>query len=481
MSRWLVGASMAALMLVAPAHAQVSGTNIVIGSTPVSGVCTSGFNLFNNSGVVGCQANGGGGGSGTVTSVSASDGLLSVATPTTTPAFSVAGTSGGVPYFNSAATWASSLALAANALVVGGGAGGAPSTVTTNATVLTALGATPTGTGGIVLATSPTLVTPALGAATGTSLAIGGATLGSNALAVTGLANFASAGSASAPTLSVGNQTTGLYSVSTTGIGMADNGVVKLDWNISSGSNWTAAGLFQVTTLGFSGVSTFIGSPFSAQVRLGNADNGSPAAQALTVQNVVAGVSNTSGANWTLAGSRSTGSGISGDIIIQTGGTGAASTAVNGLVTALTIKGATQVVQINAIASDATHTDASVCEDTTTHGLYSGSGTAGICLGTSSARFKHDVTALDAGLPQIMALQPRRYFLNPGHGDTQRPYYGFLAEDGAGVLPELTGYDAEGRPNTFDYLGIVPVLVRAVQQQQEEITALREQARGSVR
>ncbi len=45
---------------------------------------------------------------------------------------------------------------------------------------------TSTGTGNNVFATTPTLVTPVLGVATGTSLALGGATLGSNALAVTG-------------------------------------------------------------------------------------------------------------------------------------------------------------------------------------------------------------------------------------------------------------------------------------------------------
>ena len=39
---------------------------------------------------------------------------------------------------------------------------------------------------------SPTLVTPVLGVGTATSLAIGGATIGSNALAVTGSASFTS-------------------------------------------------------------------------------------------------------------------------------------------------------------------------------------------------------------------------------------------------------------------------------------------------
>jgi hypothetical protein len=77
---------------------------------------------------------------GTVTTVGFTGGIVSVANPTTDPALTVAGTSGGVPYFSSGTTWATSAALAANALVVGGGAGASPSTVTTGANVLTALG-----------------------------------------------------------------------------------------------------------------------------------------------------------------------------------------------------------------------------------------------------------------------------------------------------------------------------------------------------
>lgn len=66
------------------------------------------------------------GGSGTVTSVSFTGGLISVATPTATPALTVAGTSGGIPYFSSGSTWATSGALTANLPVIGGGAGTAP-------------------------------------------------------------------------------------------------------------------------------------------------------------------------------------------------------------------------------------------------------------------------------------------------------------------------------------------------------------------
>lgn len=91
------------------------------------------------------------------------------------------GTSGGIPYFSSATAMASSAALAANAIVIGGGAGVAPSTTSTAAGILTWI-QTPssanlaaavtdeTGSGSLVFATSPTLVTPTLGVATATSL-----------------------------------------------------------------------------------------------------------------------------------------------------------------------------------------------------------------------------------------------------------------------------------------------------------------------
>lgn len=78
-------------------------------------------------------------GTGTVTSVGFTGGLISVATPTTTPAFTVAGTSGGIPYFSSSSTWASSAALASTSLVIGGGAGATPTT-SANLTFSTGLG-----------------------------------------------------------------------------------------------------------------------------------------------------------------------------------------------------------------------------------------------------------------------------------------------------------------------------------------------------
>ena len=104
-------------------------------------------------------------GSGTVTSVSFTGGIVTVATATTTPALTVAGTSGGIPYFSSASTWASSAALAAGSLVLGGGAGVTPATTTTGTGVVTALGVN-TGTAGAFVVNGGALGTPSSGTVT---------------------------------------------------------------------------------------------------------------------------------------------------------------------------------------------------------------------------------------------------------------------------------------------------------------------------
>jgi hypothetical protein len=59
---------------------------------------------------------------GTVTSVGFTGGIVSIANPTSTPAFTVAGTSGGVPYFSSASTWASTAAGTAGYFLMSNGA-----------------------------------------------------------------------------------------------------------------------------------------------------------------------------------------------------------------------------------------------------------------------------------------------------------------------------------------------------------------------
>lgn len=84
-----------------------------------TGSCSS-ITFLKGDGTCGTPAGG-----GTVTGASWSGGIVSVS-GSTTLAFTVAGTSGGVPYFNSSASWGSSGVLGLNQFVLGGGVGGAP-------------------------------------------------------------------------------------------------------------------------------------------------------------------------------------------------------------------------------------------------------------------------------------------------------------------------------------------------------------------
>ena len=76
-----------------------------------------------------------------------------------------AGTSGGIPYYSSISTLASSGVLTASALMVGGGAGAAPSTITTGTGVVTALGVN-TGSSGAFVVNGGALGTPSSGTVT---------------------------------------------------------------------------------------------------------------------------------------------------------------------------------------------------------------------------------------------------------------------------------------------------------------------------
>jgi hypothetical protein len=421
-----------------PFRAQVSATVIVVGSTPVIGCSNNGYNLYNNNGIVGCQAAGGGGGTGTVTSagMTITGGILSVSgSPITTSgtfAVTLAGTSGGIPYFSSTTGWASSALLAANALVVGGGVGLAPSTVTTGANVLTALSAAINATTGLpnvdgAITTGDCLKWgPGVEDAGG---ACGGSVTAGAGIGVTGSTVSLGDGVGITYTgqgqlgLIEGTITTNLPALNTTVTWNNGAQVFDAPWKLNVTPTAFAAGSlladlqvssaskFVVTETGYiipaayganvigiantntndlllgnagtnysvlsassafgtstasgwkiAGTGTFCwssGTPTSncdtgftrhgaAAFQLGQADAAAPVAQTLGSQSVVAGTSNTAGATLTINGSVSTGSGTSGDIVFKTGGTGAAATVQNSEVAALTIKGATQAVQMNS-------------------------------------------------------------------------------------------------------------------------------------
>lgn len=129
-------------------------------------------------------------------------------------------------------------------------------------------------------------------------------------------------------------------------------GTGTISWNtrsiLSSPANAVMTLTNAAATNGFTvSVPTAVASP---TLQLGALDAAAPVAQIMAVQNVLAGTSNTAGVSLTVAGSLSTGSGASGDIIFQTGGTGASATNQNVQATALTIKGASQSLVLGSAA-----------------------------------------------------------------------------------------------------------------------------------
>jgi hypothetical protein len=151
------------------------------------------------------------------------------------------GTSGGVLAFTASGTLASSSALASNAIVVGGGAGAAPSTITTGTGVATAL-AVNTGTSGAFVVNGGALGTPSSGTVTN----------------LTGTASININGTVGATTANTGAFTTLSASSTVSGTGFS----TYLASPPAIGGTAPAAGKF--TTLEATGVTTVSAGTVSA-------------------------------------------------------------------------------------------------------------------------------------------------------------------------------------------------------------------------
>lgn len=406
-------------------------------------------------------------------------GLTSLGTGVATALGVNTGSAGAVVLFNGAGGSPSSLT---GTNITGTAAGLTAGAVTTNANLtgpITSVGnatsiAAQTGTGTtFVMSAAPTLTgIPVLGAPIATSLALGGATIGANALAVTGatalgntvigagaaitssgaggaLGTNAFSSTAYAPLASptfTGTVTAG--SVLSSGAGTAS--LPSLIFGTDTGAGWFRGGVSQwwfasgtIPTFRFSGTgSSAIGEFASVAALKWDSSTDFSGSPDLTLSRSAAGVIQIGGASKDATGSL--------------------------LLTNITASGTTTI----AAASDATHTDATVCRDTTTGVLYAGSGAVGICLGTSSLRFKTDIGPLAYGLDELVRLETIHYRYKPGYGDGPRELFGFAAEQVNEVMPKLVGLDAKGLPNSVDWAGLMPIAVRSIQQLNERLTAL---------
>lgn len=122
-------------------------------------------------------------------------------------------------------------------------------------------------------------------------------------------------------------------------------------------------------------------------------------------------------------------------------------------------------LKMTALATDAATTDSTMCVKSSDGTILKGSGTLGICLGTSSELFKPDLRPLVVGLPELMRLRPIQFHYDTAHDfGAGKLYYGFGAWATVYVLPSLVDRAADGSPQSQDVLGVVPVIVNAMQE-----------------
>lgn len=107
----------------------------------------------------------------------------------------------------------------------------------------------------------------------------------------------------------------------------------------------------------------------------------------------------------------------------------------------------------------------------------------GIAL-TSDSRLKQNIEKLDDGLSTVLQLRPYTYEkknnLSASFYDTKE--FGFLAQDIQKLLPELVyeGVD-EQKILSVNYVALIPILTKAIQEQQQQIKVLTEKINGKQR
>jgi len=96
---------------------------------------------------------------------------------------------------------------------------------------------------------------------------------------------------------------------------------------------------------------------------------------------------------------------------------------------------------------------------------------------TSDARLKKNIRDISYGLDEVEGLRPVAFTWRDGSPD--EVHYGLVAQEAAEILPEVV-HQRDGPEGTLglNYGELVPVLIRAVQEQQEQIRKQEETIAG---
>ena len=95
----------------------------------------------------------------------------------------------------------------------------------------------------------------------------------------------------------------------------------------------------------------------------------------------------------------------------------------------------------------------------------------------SDIRLKENIRDIDAGLAEVMALKPRTFDWKEGKGKNIKGDRGWIAQEFEKVFPDMIGTWLDKPPEgeePYKSVGadLVPVLTKAIQEQQAIITAL---------
>jgi hypothetical protein len=92
---------------------------------------------------------------------------------------------------------------------------------------------------------------------------------------------------------------------------------------------------------------------------------------------------------------------------------------------------------------------------------------------SSARKYKTDIKPLTYGLDEVLQLQPVFYEYKTDLGDERM---GLIADDVYEVMPELVFLDEEGEIDTLHFYDMFGVLVKSIQEQQEQIDKLTAQS-----
>lgn len=370
-----------------------------------------------------CATSSGGGAiTGTAPIVVSAGGVVSINAPYSTISSPI---SGGIPFFNSTTTMASSALLAANALMIGGGAGATPATTATGTGVLTAL-AVNVGSAGAFVTFNGALGSPS-SVGTMPAFTLGGTISGGgNQLNNIIIGTTTPLAAAFTTLTTTGNATIGNASGPTAIVVNGNN----------SGTNCGASNIVQIagaTNIGIGNVSKLI---------TGGACDLNTALFGTTAIGVYIGVTTPS---LTFSGSTASTSKTTGTLVV-TGGIGNS--------------GAHFTDTLNIITVANASTTAALCWNSGT-GLVTENAAVGTCT-VSDGRLKNVESQMTGTLDKLLQIKGV-YFTWKDQMYGKGRQAGVIAQDVEKVFPELVSTDGEGKKSA-DYQRLTAPIIEALRE-----------------